>query len=146
MQRLMTLLVCIEAMFCLVCCDLILRFAPRTLSRRVIDHPSKADQNTPSFEALAKRHALIRGYLLALRLLPWRIVCLPQALAGRWMLNRRGIANTLSVGVKRDASANETDLHAWLSVADRVVLGGHVDSYNTMIQFGHTSGLPRNVK
>ena len=121
---------------CLILCDFILKFAPRKISRAVIDRPHKADQNAPSLDALVQRPALSSGYLLALRVLPWRIVCLPQALAARSMLSRRGIANTLLVGVKRDDPEGTTDLHAWLSIGDHVIIGGNVSSYTPMYQLG----------
>src|ERR1700689_1158499 len=42
----------------------------------------------------------------------WRSMCLEKALAGKWMLRRRGIASTMYVGVaKRDG---EIIAHAWL--------------------------------
>jgi hypothetical protein len=49
-------------------------------------------------------------------------VCLPQAIAGHWMLRRRGIASVVCFGVGRDPEA-KLGAHAWLRVADRVVLG-----------------------
>jgi len=55
------------------------------------------------------------------RLAPWA-VCLPQAIAGHWMLRRRGIASVVCFGVGRDPAA-KLGAHAWLRTADRVVLG-----------------------
>jgi hypothetical protein len=49
-------------------------------------------------------------------------VCLPQAIAGHWMLRRRGIPSVVCFGVGRDPKA-KLGAHAWLRVADRIVLG-----------------------
>jgi hypothetical protein len=58
------------------------------------------------------------------RLAPWA-VCLPQALAGHWMLYRRGVPSVVCFGVKRDSVA-ALEAHAWLRAGDRAVLGGKI--------------------
>ena len=92
----------------------------------------------------------------AAAMVPFDAVCLPQAMAGQWMLRRRGVPSRLSLGARRqnedadgghaarrrpagrltsqpiaDAgeTASGTEYHAWLSVGGRCVLGGPVDSY-----------------
>jgi hypothetical protein len=59
---------------------------------------------------------------------PWRSKCLEQALAGRIMLGRRGIASSIHLGLDRKAGATSMsqgmDAHAWLVVGDQVVMGG----------------------
>ena len=52
---------------------------------------------------------------------PW-CRCLPQALAGHWMLARRGIGSAIGFGVRRDAAGLSS--HAWLICRDGIVLGG----------------------
>lgn len=54
---------------------------------------------------------------------PIELVCFPQALAGYWMLRRRGVAATLVYGVARSETA-ELQAHTWLSVGDSILLGG----------------------
>jgi len=44
---------------------------------------------------------------------PWKNRCLVSSLAGRWMLNRRRIASTLSLGVTKNPD-EKTIAHAWL--------------------------------
>lgn len=56
-------------------------------------------------------------------LLPWHPVCLPQALAARAMLRRRGIRPELHLGI---AGVSPLAAHAWVSVDGAVVLGGGV--------------------
>ena len=63
-----------------------------------------------------------RIVLLAANAAPFRAVCLPQALAARAMLSRRGIASVLSFGAARgDDKLFET--HAWLDAAGVEVTG-----------------------
>lgn len=101
----------------------------------------------------------------AAALVPFRAVCLPQAMAGQWMLRRRGVPSRLSLGARRPqedaAGANAdrppaarlqsrpigdagegggTEYHAWLCVGGRCVLGGPVDSYAQLPPF---DAIPR---
>lgn len=59
---------------------------------------------------------------------PWESVCLPQAVAGQWMLKRRGIAATLYLGaMKADNKPEQLAAHAWLRCGDIILTGaaGH---------------------
>jgi len=58
-----------------------------------------------------------------------RFTCLMQAMAGKAMLNRRGVENTLILGAKLKRDAAESGdapmaAHAWLKVGRFVLLGG----------------------
>ena len=57
----------------------------------------------------------------AARYLPWKPVCLPQAVTAQWMLRRRGIPSTLYLGT--DPSQNY-DAHAWVRAGGVIVTGG----------------------
>lgn len=60
----------------------------------------------------------------AARHLPWRPVCLPQALAAQLMLRRRGIPATLHLGVALDLEPGQKlSAHAWLTAGDMPVVG-----------------------
>jgi hypothetical protein len=61
----------------------------------------------------------------ASRLVPGA-TCLPQALATRAMLKRRGIVSELRIGVARD-TRGDVQAHAWVEVAGRVVIGNLPD-------------------
>jgi hypothetical protein len=52
-----------------------------------------------------------------------KFVCFPQTLAGYTMLRRRGIPSTMVYGVARSPEG-ELIAHTWLTLGDRVVLGG----------------------
>lgn len=51
------------------------------------------------------------------RLAWWKNVCLVQSFAARWMLQRRKIKSTLSMGVNFDRH-QKLIAHAWLNVGD----------------------------
>jgi hypothetical protein len=53
--------------------------------------------------------------------LPWRCLCLEQAIAAQLMLRRRGIASTLYLGVGRGEQALEA--HAWLRSGELILTG-----------------------
>lgn len=50
-------------------------------------------------------------------------VCLPQAMAGRWMLARRGIPSQIYLGTTRDGPDKELRFHAWLMAGEQCVTG-----------------------
>jgi hypothetical protein len=55
---------------------------------------------------------------------PWKSVCLPQAVAAKWMLQRRHIACTLYLGVaKTEAAPMELAAHAWLRCGTLILTG-----------------------
>lgn len=59
----------------------------------------------------------------AARHLPWRPLCLPQAMAARVMLRRRGIASTLHFGMNVASDSRQMLAHAWLTVGETGVIG-----------------------
>jgi hypothetical protein len=63
---------------------------------------------------------------------PWRSVCLPQAIAAQHMLRRRRISGRAVVGARRSESEKPIDLHVWVVVGGRVLVGGG----------GHTTFAP----
>jgi hypothetical protein len=54
---------------------------------------------------------------------PWQSACLAQAIAGKWMLGRRGLRATIRLGVAKDAAGN-IRAHAWLYSGDTILAGG----------------------
>jgi hypothetical protein len=68
--------------------------------------------------ALAVRRALLG----AAGRLPFHTTCLVRALAGQFMLKRRGVASSIVLGVKMASGALQA--HAWLVTADGCVCGG----------------------
>ncbi len=61
--------------------------------------------------------------------LPFNFVCLPRAIAGKWMLARRKAPAYIHLGIKRTSTEGQftdTELHAWLSVGGHIILGGEI--------------------
>jgi hypothetical protein len=56
------------------------------------------------------------------RFLPWDARCLAQAVAGKWMLRRRGLPSTLYLGVDRGRES-WLEAHAWLRCGTEFVTG-----------------------
>lgn len=72
----------------------------------------------------------------AARHLPWQPLCLPQAMAARAMLWRRGIASTLHFGMKLDGPDRTMRAHAWLTVGTTGVVGGAIaDEFTVLARF-----------
>jgi hypothetical protein len=65
------------------------------------------------------RHAVT----IAARNVPFRAVCLPQAMAAKFMLVRRSQPSTLHLGVGKNA-AGDLMGHAWLQSDGVTVVGG----------------------
>lgn len=78
--------------------------------------PSSGDPLPPAGEALLVGRAVDR----VAQLLPWRPACLPQALATRAMLRRRGIDCVSHLGV---VQTDPFRAHAWVTVNGSVVQG-----------------------
>lgn len=57
------------------------------------------------------------------RHVPLGFVCLPQAIAAKWMLRRRGCPSTLYLGVAPNGGSAELPAHAWLRVGHKIVTG-----------------------
>lgn len=68
-------------------------------------------------------HRLSRAVVTMSRHTPWESQCLTQALAGKMMLKRRGIASTLYLGVMKDGDTG-LSAHAWLRSGTFILTGG----------------------
>jgi hypothetical protein len=69
----------------------------------------------------------------AARHVPFKAVCLPQAMAAHAMLRRRGIASAMHFGARRN-DEKPIDAHAWLDAAGVEVTGYPFDP--GMIEIG----------
>ena len=83
----------------------------------------------PATRRPAVVRAIVRSVRSVARRWPLNAVCLPQAMAGQWMLRRRGVASRLWFGVRKGAdgaaaNGSELEYHAWLTVDGECVLGG----------------------
>ena len=66
------------------------------------------------------------------RRVPWRSDCLVQTIAAQNWLAAYGIASEIAVGVKKP-SPEDLAAHAWLTVDNRVVIGGETRSYRSIL-------------
>jgi hypothetical protein len=80
---------------------------------------SPATDNTAHCRAVAQIGWAIRAVS---RRLPGTHQCLLQALAAKWMLQRRGIPSTMYFGVAKDATGQHT-AHAWVRSGTQVLTG-----------------------
>jgi hypothetical protein len=87
------------------------------------DDPRAADRAAPTTEADAASARAIRWAIRASApFLPFRAVCLQQAMAAQTMLRRRGIASVMHFGAPV-AGQRPIDAHAWLDAAGIKVTG-----------------------
>jgi hypothetical protein len=74
--------------------------------------------------------------MTASRIVPWSAVCLPQAMAAKAMLARRGCGSSFHLGANFDAHRNLT-AHAWLVAGGTVVVGeGAIPTVAPLVRFG----------
>jgi hypothetical protein len=78
-------------------------------------------QSGSSAEHAAMAREIGWAVTTAARHVPLRAVCLPQAMAARMMLKRRGVPSVIHFGASKDADALDT--HAWLDAAGIEVTG-----------------------
>ncbi len=67
---------------------------------------------------------------------PFRSVCLDQAMAGMLLLRRFRIPSNLCLGVKRNEAEKKLDAHAWIECGGRILIGGQRSlQYNKVAHF-----------
>lgn len=95
------------------------RLVARWLGRRqtALHPPDETLDQSPDAARVAQAVVRVSGKT------PWRSNCLAQAIAGHWMLRRRGIDSFLYLGVGRNAQQH-FDAHAWLRANCETILGG----------------------
>lgn len=107
-----------EAMIWITCARLLIRFVAFKRWRRLmgpvgpIPHQSAPDARQRAI-ALRTRRCVKRMAAHA----PLRANCLPQAMATRWMLARRGVPTELHIGARpatNGAAGQPVNLHAWI--------------------------------
>jgi Transglutaminase-like superfamily len=110
------LMVC-EAMLALVLARLIVVAVPFP---RTAQWLARAPETGSSDPALLLR--VRQAVTVAARNVPWNAVCLPQAMAAKAMLARRGCGSSFHLGVGFDAQGKFV-AHAWLVAGGTIVVG-----------------------
>ncbi|MGE5477120.1 MAG: lasso peptide biosynthesis B2 protein [Bacteroidales bacterium] len=124
-------LLVIEALACLALASVLLRLLPFRRLAPWLGPVSPAGAPSPHCEPddAQRKQALRVGAAVrrAARLLPWPVLCLPEAMAAKAMLARRGLRATLHLGAHPGGGvAAEAGLHAhaWLLLGSVEVTGG----------------------
>lgn len=111
----------IEAVVAVTVASVLLRLLrfPRVasrLGRHMAESPPRQDRDN-----LGSARRVRWAVESAARNLPWKPMCLPQAVGAQWMLRRRRIPSTLYLGIN---PADGYDAHAWVRVGTLIVTGG----------------------
>jgi hypothetical protein len=120
----------VEAVACLLAARLALIFIPfPRLARRLgtfvpPTDPRAARIQTEVMTDRARRLAEEIGWAVtrSARYVPFKAVCLPQAMAARVMLKRRGVKSVMHFGAAK-GQQKPLDAHAWLDAAGVEVTG-----------------------
>jgi len=119
-----------EAALALAVANLAVRLLSQPRIVRLLGEPVERMAGPPAYPGTRAR--LVAGAVTRVaRFLPWHPACLPQAIATRWMLRRRGIECEAHLGV---VATEPFAAHAWVSVHGTVVQGGPI---------GHASEIAR---
>lgn len=126
-----------EAVTCLALARGAVRCLPfRRIAVRLGDHMEETGLTDEPEQARVGRRV---GWAIAAvsARAPWRCQCLEQALAGKAMLRRRRIPNTMYLGAARAAGEGRpVEAHAWLRAGTLHVTGGaSVERYVVLSTF-----------
>lgn len=107
----------IEAALCLAAARLVIVLVPfRHVAPWLQRAPHSPDCDADTVQAVRE------AVTVAARNVPWNAVCLPQAMAAKAMLARRGQGSALHLGAGK-ADDGGLLAHAWLVAGGKVVVG-----------------------
>jgi hypothetical protein len=102
--------------------------------RRIAPWLARAPETGRCDEALAAR--VREAVATAARNAPWNAVCLPQAMAAKAMLARRGCGSSFRLGASYD-SRGKLIAHAWLEAGGAVIIGAEgIPGMTPLARFG----------
>jgi hypothetical protein len=125
-------LILLEALFFLTLAKLGVKLLPFKQLAKLIGSKAEGYINQDLEIKKLDQLRLVRQMIgVASRNVFWSSVCLDQAIAAKWMLNRRKIKSRLHFGVLKDKQENENILkaHAWLIVNKDFLVTGWVDNH-----------------
>lgn len=132
-----------EALVLLVVAWLLTRVSPYSWWARSLGPAGGVRESSAPVNETEKSQIVCWAVETAVRQLPWKIVCLPQAMAGKWMLARRKVDSTLCIGVRKPPApvSSGAEMHAWLAVGNGAPAKGEVvDDYRIIARFGSVGG------
>jgi len=99
-------------------------------------HITSTKSNLILTEEKIKNGEIIAGIIDGLSLrTPWLSTCLMKVLTAHKMFDRRNISHIIHFGIKKNSSC-ELNAHAWLSVADAVLIGGeNLNDFHEILRF-----------
>lgn len=114
----------LEAAMLLIVARIIVAVVPFSKWKQQVMLSPEAEQEDASVTEQQRQAALhvMRGIAQVDRNLPDQFICLPQAIAARWMLSRRNVPTRLYIGTIVDPGEGRV-FHAWLKVGDLMVTG-----------------------
>lgn len=136
----------IETLFNLALARFLIRFIPfrywkGTLGTIAHSEPS-GEVAAPESKARARALAVSYWVRLMAGRVPFETLCLPQAMAARWMLARRGVKTQVFMGAKRDGETGDAKFHAWLMHGDECLTGHAERETFSTFGTGPKSGVP----
>lgn len=136
----------LEVLACLAAARLLIRFVPFRWWQWTLGPFTQESTGAPS-SALSEQqvsHALATGRMVArvARRAPFQAVCLPQAMAARWLLARRGTPARVIIGSRRNPQDKTLLLHAWLMAGDHVITGAEERRQFIAFRSGPTTAQP----
>jgi len=113
-----------EAVVLLIAASVAIRILPSPRVLRLLGRPAPPEPPSPPPAEPGHARLVGRAVERVSGHLPWRPLCLAQAIATRVMLGRRGIDCEGHLGVRTTAPF---DAHAWVTVGDVVVQGAPIE-------------------
>jgi hypothetical protein len=121
-----------EAAVVLTCASVAIRVLGPTRITRLLGRAARPDSSEAAAPPGAEVRRLGRAVELVAGVLPWNPMCLPQAIATKGMLRRRGIACYSHIGV---INSDPVTAHAWITVGGTVVQGAPVGNVTELALF-----------
>lgn len=121
----------VESVLALAAARLIVLLLPFRIYKKLLGRPEESSREaTAAPESL---RAISEAIAEAGARVFWSNKCVEHALAGKFMLRRRGLSNTLYFGIARDVTL---DAHAWLRSGDVCVTGeAELERYTIVAKF-----------
>lgn len=102
------------------------RFIATRLGRKMAESPQENPGQAKYIRRISWAIEAVAGRT------PWESKCLVQAIAAKMLLRRKGLHNTLYLGVSKGEDGSLI-AHAWVRAGDRYVTGGDVRMNYTVV-------------